>query len=108
MEDLAANLVTKASLTGALPVNHLRKNDYSGYAQDEYKWLPNLTLNLGVRYTVFDLFHEENGLANPFDFGTCGRAGILRHRRQLRPAELRRYRSPRGLCLDAVEGRSRR
>src|ERR1700723_2746816 len=76
VEDMAQNLVTRASLTGALPVNHLRKNDYSGYAQDEYKWRPNLTLNLGLRYTVFDLFHEENGLANPFDFGTCGAQGF--------------------------------
>jgi Carboxypeptidase regulatory-like domain/TonB dependent receptor len=76
VEQLAANLVKKASLSGALPVNHLRKNDYFGYAQDEYKLNSNLTLNLGVRYTVFDLFHEVNGLANPFDFGTCGPQGF--------------------------------
>ena len=76
VEDLAANLVEKAKLTGALPVNHMRKNDYFGYAQDEYRLLPNLTLNLGVRYTVFDLFHEEAGLANPFDFDTCGAQGF--------------------------------
>ncbi|MFZ3262488.1 MAG: TonB-dependent receptor [Terriglobales bacterium] len=76
VENLANNVVAKASLTGALPVNHLRKNDYSGYAQDEYKWLPNLTLNLGVRYTVFKLFNEANGLANPFDFDTCGAQGF--------------------------------
>ncbi len=76
VENLAQNLVAKASLTGALPVNHLRKNDYFGYAQDEFKWSPNFTLNLGVRYTIFGLFHEENGLANPFDFGTCGAQGF--------------------------------
>jgi hypothetical protein len=76
VEDLAANLVSRASLSGALPVNHLRKNDYFGYAQDEYRWRPNLTLNLGLRYTIFDLFHEENGLANPFDFATCGPEGF--------------------------------
>jgi Carboxypeptidase regulatory-like domain/TonB dependent receptor len=76
VENLANNVVSKASLTGALPVNHLRKNDYYGYAQDEYKWLPNLTLNLGVRYTVFELFKEANGLANPFDFDTCGAQGF--------------------------------
>jgi hypothetical protein len=76
VEDLAANLVTKASLSGALPVNHLRKNDYYTYAQDEYRWSPRLTLNLGMRYTIFDLFHEENGLANPFDFDTCGPQGF--------------------------------
>jgi len=76
VEDLATNDVKKATLTGALPVNHLRKNDYFGYAQDEYKVAPSLTLNLGVRYTIFDLFHEENGLANPFDFTTCGTQGF--------------------------------
>jgi hypothetical protein len=76
VESLAANLVSRASLSGALPVNHLRKNDYSGYAQDEYRWGPKLTLNLGLRYTIFDLFHEENGLANPFDFDTCGPQGF--------------------------------
>jgi hypothetical protein len=76
IEDLAANDVSRASLSGALPVNHLRKNDYFSYAQDEYKWTTNFTLNLGVRYTVFDLFHEVNGLANPFDFATCGPQGF--------------------------------
>ena len=74
-ENLAANEVSKASLTGALPVNHLRKNDYFVYAQDDYKWRPNLTFNLGLRYTIFDLFNEENGKANPFDFATCGPQG---------------------------------
>jgi Carboxypeptidase regulatory-like domain/TonB dependent receptor len=76
VEDLANNVVKKASLTGALPVNDLRKNDYFLYAQDEYKWRPNLVLNLGVRYTIFDLFDEKNGKANPFDFATCGPQGF--------------------------------
>ena len=76
IENLADNSLKKASLTGALPVNHLRKNDYFLYAQDEFKWRPNLVLNLGVRYTIFDLFTEKNGLANPFDFATCGAQGF--------------------------------
>ena len=76
VEKLAANQVKKASLTGALPVNHLRKMDYFMYAQDDYRLRPYLVLNLGIRYTIFDLFHEANGLANPFDFGTCGAAGF--------------------------------
>jgi hypothetical protein len=73
--NLAADAVRKASLTGALPVNELRKNDTIFYAQDGYKVRPNLTLNLGVHYTVFGLFNENNGLAEPFDFDTCGPQG---------------------------------
>ncbi|MGB0066059.1 MAG: TonB-dependent receptor, partial [Terracidiphilus sp.] len=76
IENLANNNVKKATLTGSLPVNHLRKNDYFAYLQDEYKWRQNLVLNLGLRYTIFDLFTEKNGLANPFDFATCGPQGF--------------------------------
>ena len=73
--NLAADAVRKASLAGALPVNELRKNDTIFYGQDEYKVRPNLTLNLGVHYTIFGLFSENNGLAEPFDFDTCGPQG---------------------------------
>ncbi|MGA7157492.1 MAG: TonB-dependent receptor [Acidobacteriaceae bacterium] len=76
IQHLADNVVAKASLTGALPVNHLRKNDYFLYAEDEFKVWPGLTLNLGLRYSIFDLFHEAEGLANPFDFATCGPQGF--------------------------------
>ncbi len=76
VENLAANVMKKATLTGALPVNDMRKNDYFLYAQDEYKWRPNLVLNLGLRYTIFDLFDEAHGKANPFDFANCGPQGF--------------------------------
>jgi hypothetical protein len=73
---LAAGQVAKASLTGALPVNDLRKNLYMEYAQDEYKVASNLAVNIGVRYTIFGLFNEAHGKANPFDFDTCGSQGF--------------------------------
>ena len=76
VESLADNQVAKAGLTGALPINDLRKNDYFLYAQDEFKWRPGLVLNLGLRYTIFDLFDEAHGKANPFDFATCGPRGF--------------------------------
>ena len=100
-----SNAVKKATLTGALPVNDLRKNDYFVYAQDEYKWRPNLVLNLGLRYTIFDLFTEKNGLADPFDFATCGPQGFCGVGASFGQSELRRRRSPRGLCLDARKER---
>ena len=72
----AADQVSTATLTGALPINGLRKTEYFGYVQDEYKWLPNLTLNLGARYSFFNIFHEVLGRADPFDFATCGAQGF--------------------------------
>ena len=71
-----ANQVSKASLNGALPINGLRKMQYFGYIQDEFRVLPNLTLNLGARYSFFNIFHEVQGRANPFDFATCGPQGF--------------------------------
>jgi Carboxypeptidase regulatory-like domain/TonB dependent receptor len=72
----AANQVSKATLNGALPTNGLRKTEYFGYIQDEFKWKPNFTFNLGARYSFFNLFHEVLGRANPFDFATCGAQGF--------------------------------
>ena len=72
----AADQVSTATLTGALPVNGLRKTQYFGYLQDEFKWLPNLTVNLGARFSFFNTFHEVLGRANPFDFATCGPQGF--------------------------------
>src|ERR1700691_2020859 len=71
-----ANQVSTASLNGTLPINGLRKTQYYGYLQDEFKVNPNLTLNLGARYSFFNIFHEVEGRANPFDFATCGPQGF--------------------------------
>lgn len=71
-----ANQVNTATYTEALPVNGLRKTTDYGYIQDEFKWTPNFTVNLGARYSFFDIFHEVHGWPNPFDFNTCGPAGF--------------------------------
>lgn len=71
-----ANQVSSATLNGTLPVNGLRKTQYFSYIQDEFRWTPNIVLNLGLRYSFFNIFHEVLGRANPFDFATCGSQGF--------------------------------
>ena len=69
------NQSNKASITGKYPINGLRKTQFFGYVQDEFKWRPTFTLNLGLRYSYFGVFHEVQGRGNPFDFATCGPQG---------------------------------
>jgi hypothetical protein len=73
---LLTNSVSSATYAQQLPVNGLRKVEAYSYVEDEWKLESNLTLNLGVRYTFYNLFHEVHGKAIPFDFATCGPAGF--------------------------------
>ncbi len=75
LASFAANQSNKANITGTYPVNGLRKTQFFGYFQDEFKWRPTFTVNLGVRYSYFGIFHEVQGRGNPFDFETCGPQG---------------------------------
>ena len=75
LANFEANQSYKASITGEYPINGLRKTQFYGYVQDEFKWRPNFTLNLGLRYSYFGIFHEVQGRGNPFDFATCGPQG---------------------------------
>lgn len=70
------NSVSSATYAAELPVNGLRKTEVYSYAEDEWKLRPNLTLNLGVRYSFYNIFHEVNGKAIPFDFASCGPVGF--------------------------------
>jgi hypothetical protein len=66
------NQLNTVSVTAPLPLKRLRKNQAFGYVQDEIKATRSLTFNLGLRYQFFNVFHEVDGRAIPFDFNTCG------------------------------------
>ena len=70
--NFAANILDSATVTATEPLKRLRKTQVFAFIQDEYKWAPNLTINLGVRYSFFNVFHETQGRAIPFDFASCG------------------------------------
>ncbi len=76
VSNFLANRVSSATYAADLPVNGLRKTEVYSYAEDEWKLQPNFTLNLGMRYTFYNIFHEVHGKAIPFDFATCGPRGF--------------------------------
>ena len=70
--NFTANLLDSASVTATLPLKRLRKTQVFSFIQDEYRLRSNLTVNVGLRYSFFNVFHEAQGRAVPFDFATCG------------------------------------
>jgi hypothetical protein len=66
------NNMGSASYTAILPLVRQRKTQYFGYAQDEWKATPNLTITAGIRYNFFNALHALGNDDVPFDFGTCG------------------------------------
>ena len=108
LTSFAANQSYKASITGTYPVNGLRKTDFFGYFQDEFKWRPNLTLNLGVRYSISVFLVKYMAAAILLILPPADR-GLLWCGRELRPGELWRRRSAHCLRLGAgrVRGKDR-
>ncbi|HEY7337876.1 MAG TPA: TonB-dependent receptor [Bryobacteraceae bacterium] len=49
-----------------------RRTFYMGYAQDEYRASPNLTLNLGLRYEYYSVMHEILNRSAVVDILGCG------------------------------------
>jgi hypothetical protein len=72
LANFMSNSMDSATYTSLLPLKRLRKTQFYGYVQDQYKATPNLTINFGLRYSFFNVFHEVDNRAIPFDFATCG------------------------------------
>jgi len=49
------------------PHYHTRQTEYDGYAQDNWRATPNLTLNLGLRYEYWTAFSDASGLYSTLD-----------------------------------------
>jgi hypothetical protein len=64
--EFLAGAPTTAGLRVGTVSNHLHDTSYSGFAQDDYKILPGLTLNLGARYELETLPYEENNQLSNF------------------------------------------
>lgn len=55
---------------GATGPRHTRQQYYVGYAQDEWRVRPNLTLNLGLRYDYYTVLREQNNNIVKFNVDT--------------------------------------
>ncbi|HEX4165506.1 MAG TPA: TonB-dependent receptor [Bryobacteraceae bacterium] len=69
--DFLHNQLSQASLVNTLPTTGLRRTEYFGYVQDEFRVTPTFTANLGVRYEYFGVPYEVNGRGLVFDPLSC-------------------------------------
>ncbi len=70
-DDFIHNIMDSVSVDGVLPVGGMRRTFWMGYAQDEFKALPNLTFNVGLRYEYFGVMHEVKDRIAVVDYA-CG------------------------------------
>ena len=71
-DDFINNKASSATYLQGEGVVGNRRTFYQGYAQDEFKVTPNLTLNLGLRYEFYSVSHEILNRSAVVDILGCG------------------------------------
>jgi hypothetical protein len=79
--DFLLGLAQQTAINSAVTKSYLRDNVIDAFAMDDWRWLPSLTLNYGVRYEFFAPYTEKNGrlgevLTNPAD-GFASQSEVL-------------------------------
>lgn len=64
---LAGDVTNGGSITSGDGVRHTYQNNHGLYVQDAYKLRPTVTLNAGLRWDYYGVFHEKNDLMSNFD-----------------------------------------
>ena len=59
--DFLLGLPQQTALNAAVNKSYLRDNVIDGFAQDDFRWKPSLTLNYGLRYEFFAPYTEKYG-----------------------------------------------
>ena len=70
LEDFLAGDPTRGKLTFGNPVRNYRTDAYAGFAQDDWRIKPRVTLNIGVRWEYSAPISEANNLIANFVPGT--------------------------------------
>ncbi len=66
MADMLLGYTSSTSRKIGTVTNHLYDSNFGAYVQDDYKILPTLTLNLGIRYEIQGAPYEEYGQMSNF------------------------------------------
>jgi hypothetical protein len=64
---LLGNVGDGSSIFEGSPVRHVHNEDYAAFIQDDYRVLPRLTVNFGLRYELQTVIKEDNNLLGNFD-----------------------------------------
>src|SRR5262249_445118 len=59
--DFLLGLPQQTTLNSAVTKTYLRDNVFDAFAMDDWRWLPNFTVNYGVRYEFFAPYKEKDG-----------------------------------------------